>query len=338
MLWVLFAFMCLVAITFVIRPLLRDLTRLTLLTGITVVAMVAVATGVYYMEGSPDVPSGRTEQGASATDIMAMVDGLAARLQQNPDDVNGWKMLGRSYMAIGNYAEAVNAYDRAVELEDAQDATTLVNLGVALAQAGGTQRLAPRAVSVFENAVTLDPNNPEALFWSGFAAVSRGDSLLAADRWERLLESDPPPEIRPQIEAQIAAWRGEAPVAAPQPEANPEQGASLIRASVSVSDSARDALPEDATVFVIARDPAQPSPPIAVTRRRLAELPSVIELDDGDSMIPGRELSAFAEVEVVARVSLSGQPTAQSGDWFGTALVRLASEAEISLAIDEQVQ
>ncbi len=338
MLWFLFALMCLGAIAFAVRPMLRDLPRLNALTGASIVLLVAVTASVYYVKGNPDVPSGRSEPNAAPDDIRAMVEGLAARLEDDPDDLNGWKMLGRSYMTLGDFAGAIAAFERAVELEDAQDAQTLVALGVALAQAGGSQQLAPRAVSVFENAVTIDPNNPEALFWPGFSAVSRGDNLLAADRWERLLTLNPPPEIRPRIEAQIAMWRGETP---PEPAAQqpaPEQAGTIVRASISVSESAMAALPGDATVFVIARDPAQPSPPIAVTRRRLTELPSVVELDDGDSMIPGRSLSGFAEVEIVARVSLSGQPVAQPGDWFGSQIVRPADQSDIDLAIDEQVQ
>ncbi len=336
MLWFLFALMCLGAIAFTVRPMLRDLPRLSAMTGVSIVVLVAVTASVYYVKGNPEVPSGRSEPIAAPDDLVAIVQGLAARLEDEPDNVEGWKMLGRSYMTLGDFAGAVNAYERAVELEDAEDAQTLVSLGVALAQAGGSQQLSPRAVSVFENALSIDPNNPEALFWGGFSAVSRGDSLLAADRWESLLTLNPPPELRPQIEAQIATWRGESPPAV-QPPTSEQEGA-IVRASISVSESARASLPADATVFVIARDPAQPSPPIAVTRRRLTELPSVVELDDGDSMIPGRSLSGFAEVEIVARVSLSGQPVAQPGDWFGSQIVRPADQSDIDLAIDELVQ
>ena len=188
----------------------------------------------------------------------------------------------------------------------------------------------------------LSPNHPEALFWSGVAAVSRGENLLAADRWERLLATNPQVEIRAELETQIAVLRGETPppqvAQRPAPEATPQADGAIVRASISVSDAAMAVLPPEATVFVIARDPAQPTPPIAVARRRLTELPGVVELDDGDSMIPGRELSGFSEVEIVARVSLSGQPVAQPGDWFGTQIVRPADQRDIDLAIDEQVQ
>ena len=341
MLWFLFALMCLGAIAFAIRPMLGDLPRLNALTGASVVIIVAVTTGVYYVEGNPEVPSGRSEGNVGPGDMEAAIAGLAARLEQEPEDLEGWKTLARSLLALGNYEEAAAAFERAVALEDAQNADTLVNLGFALTQGGSTPQIPPRAAAVFERAVTLDPNNPEALFWSGFAAAGRGDNLLAADRWEQLLANNPPPEIRPQIEAQIAVWRGEAPPApiAPQTaQTAPEPEGAIVRASVSVSESARSALPADATVFVIARDPAQPSPPIAVARRRLSELPSIVDLDDGDSMIPGRELSGFAELEIVARVSLSGQPTAQPGDWFGSVIVRPAQQSEIDLPIDEEVQ
>ena len=72
-------------------------------------------------------------------------------------------------------------------------------------------------------------------------------------------------------------------------------------------------------------------------RRRLSELPAVVALGDADSMIPGRSLSAFAEFELVARVSVSGQPVAQSGDWFGSLLVRPAEDSDVSLSIDHRV-
>jgi cytochrome c-type biogenesis protein CcmH len=96
-------------------------------------------------------------------------------------------------------------------------------------------------------------------------------------------------------------------------------------------------LPAEASVFVIARDPAQASPPIAVARRTLSEMPATVELSDSDSMIPGRTLSAFAEVEVIARISVSGQPIAQSGDWFGSAVVKPSEKHSVSLLIDQQV-
>lgn len=333
MLWATMAFMCLVAIAFVVFALVRDARDHLAVIGVAVVVVVALSVGLYGTLGSPDVPSGRSEQ----PDIGQMVASLAARLEQQPDDINGWKMLGRSYMTLGNYAAAVGAYEKAVELESALNAQTLVDFAVAVAQADG-QQLTPRAVSAFENALAIDPNHPEALFYGGIIAFNRGDETLAADRWERLLATDPPPEVRAIIEQRIAAWRGEPLPEQPVAAAEQTDGGPIVSAAISVAETARQALPAGATVFVIARDPAQPSPPIAVTRRSLSELPVIVTIGDGDSMIPGRSLSAFAEFELVVRASASGNPAQAPGDWYTTTIVRPAESSSVTLTIDTEVQ
>jgi cytochrome c-type biogenesis protein CcmH len=186
---------------------------------------------------------------------------------------------------------------------------------------------------VFENALALEPNHPEALFWGGISASNSGNTSLAADRWELLLGTNPPEQIRGVLQARIAEWRGE-----PPPVATAAAPVAVIVADVSLSADAKAALPLDATVFIIARDPAQPSPPIAVTRRLLSELPFAVELGDRESMVPGRNLSSFAEFELIARVSVSAEPTAKTGDWFGSMLVRPAEGKQVTLSISEQVQ
>jgi cytochrome c-type biogenesis protein CcmH len=105
-----------------------------------------------------------------------------------------------------------------------------------------------------------------------------------------------------------------------------------------LSAEAAAALPAEATVFIIARDPAQPMPPIAATRRLLSELPALVELGDRESMVPGRDLSMFAEFELMARVSLSGQPMAAPGDWFGTVIINPANDNDVELSIQTEVQ
>ncbi len=328
MLWLFFVVMSLMAIAFVIWPLLKDLPGQTLLVGISIVVITGSAAGLYNELGSPDVASGASQ----SPDVTRMVTSLAERLQRQPDDVDGWIMLGRSYVTLGNYPEAVRAYERAVELESAQNAQTLVALGVALVE-GNERQITPRAVSLFDKALALEPNHPEALFWGGISASNSGNTSLAADRWELLLGTNPPEQIRGVLRVRIAEWRGE-----PPPVATPAGPAAVIVADVSLSAEAKAALPLDATVFIIARDPAQPSPPIAVTRRLLSELPFVVELGDRESMIPGRNLSGFAEFELIARVSVSAEPAAKTGDWFGSALVRPADSKQVTLSISEQVE
>lgn len=335
MLWIILALMCALAVVFVILPFWRNQPR-KLLPAIVLVGLVGIgSSGLYYFKGSPTVPSGASEQ----PDVNAMVASLEERLEEQPDDLNGWKMLGRSHMTLGNFPAAIRAYEKAVELEDGQVARTLLDLGIALAQAGGEQ-LSPRAIATLENALALEPSHPEALFWGGIAAINRGDADLAADRWESLLATDPGPEVREILVERIAAWRGQPamPTASLDAPLASATAGPVVRIAVSVSAEARAALPADASVFVIARDPAQPSPPIAVTRRTLAELPAEIDLGDGDAMIPGRNLSGFAELELIVRASASGQPIAGPGDWFGSDIVTPAEKDSVSIEIGEAVE
>jgi cytochrome c-type biogenesis protein CcmH len=207
-----------------------------------------------------------------------------------------------------------------------------------------------RTAALIESALALEPNNPAALFYSGVASANRGDTDLAASRWEILLGLNPPPEIRSILEQRVAEWRGlpmasvdqpvdeNRPVAAPvEPEVPDADPGAVVTARIALSNDAMSKLKSDANVFIIARDPKQPSPPIAVDRVRLSELPAVISLSDAQSMVAGRALSGFDEFELLARVSLSGGPAAASGDWFGALIVRPADTRSVFLAIDQQV-
>jgi cytochrome c-type biogenesis protein CcmH len=262
-----------------------------------------------------------------------MVDSLAQRLQENPDDLPGWKLLGRSYIQARNFQGAIAAFEQAVEIEGGQNGQTLVDLGEVVMLSDG-RTLNGRAGELFENALAISPNNQKALFYAGMAAVERGDRELGAQRFETLLASSPPQNVQEILRQQIAELRGDAPLpaAAPGPA-----GDAVVTVRVSLGESAVSAVQPGSTVFIIARDPAQPSPPITAARRRTDELPVYVAIEDSDAMVSGRVPSDFAQLEIVARVSMSGQPTAQSGDWFGQQIISTAESNEVSIIIDEQI-
>jgi cytochrome c-type biogenesis protein CcmH len=199
-----------------------------------------------------------------------------------------------------------------------------------------------RTQDLIDSALALDPHNQAALFYSGIAAANRGDTDTASRHFEVLLGLSPPEEIRGILEDRVAMWRGETPpmaAMANQPEgpAAAETSDAIISAQVSLSSEALAAMSHDANIFVIARDPNAPSPPVAVTRLRVSELPAVVNLTDAQSMVAGRELSGFAELEVLARVSLSGGPAAASGDWSGSRIMRPAEGNSVVITISQQV-
>ena len=329
MFWIIIGVMLATAMLVIMWPLYRVEKRFSVAAIVSMVAVAVISATLYSQIGTPSPDS----QAAAIPDINEMVSSLAQRLEENPDDLAGWKMLGRSYMQLENFPGAVNAFERAVEIESSENGQTLADLGEAILM-GNPGELLGSAGQLFENALALTPSNGKALFYSGMAAVQRGDNLLAADRWEALLETSPPPNIAAILRERIVEFRGGAAVS----QLAPTNNEPIINVSVSVGTAAQAAELPDATVFIIARDPNQPSPPIAAVRRRLSVLPADVAISDADAMIPGRVPSSFANLEIIARISLSGDPIAQPGDWFGEQLVTLADGRAVKLVIDQTVQ
>ncbi len=334
--WLLLGAMCVLATLFVALPLYARQNRPSVLGFACIALIVALSAGLYAKQGSPGLPSVANGQDGALPDVSQMVDALAERLERNPDDAEGWKMLGRSQMALQNFAGAVDAFERANAMESSRDAPTLVGLGEALI-ARDNARVEGRIANLFESALSIDPNNGTALFYGGIGALNRGDRALAADRWETLLSLSPPEEIRQILTSRIAEWRGTTPSDQPGPTGPAGMQDFIVKATIAVAPEAANALPPQATVFVIARDPDQPLPPIAVVRRVLSDLPATVTLGDDDSMMPGRSLSLFDEFELLARVSVSGQVVRQTGDWFGTVIVRPSEAETVQLTINQQV-
>lgn len=335
MLWVIIGAMLLLAVMTVVVPLYRKQKRLSAPILAATLVMTAMSAVIYSEIGTPDATASTAAAGTSESqvpDVDAMVASLSARLQTNPDDLDGWKMLGRSYFTMRNFTGSIAAFEKAVELESAQNSQTLADLGEAVLY-DDQRALLGRAGELFENALALEAGNPKALFYGGMAAVERGNKELGADRWEALLATSPPPNVQEILRQQIAELRG----TAVTPSEPPQQSATVVTVNVALGETAMAADLPDATVFVIARDPNQPSPPIAAVRRRLSELPAAVEIGDSDAMIPGRVPSGFTQLEILARVSLGGQPIAASGDWFGQRVINTDSANTVDITIDQQI-
>jgi cytochrome c-type biogenesis protein CcmH len=285
------------------------------------VAVPVCAFAVYLFVGSPDAVVPREGPGAmSEVQIEAMVERLAAKMRENPDDVEGWKMLGRSYAVLGRFADAVGAYAKAAERAP-RDAELLADFADALAMVHG-QKLQGEPEKLVLRALEIDPKNLKALALAGTAAFHRGDFKQAADYWERMLPLVPPDsedargireniaEARSRAGAPVA--RSEAPTA--KPSAVPHPG---IRGTVRLAQKLRDQLSPGDTLFVYARAAEGPQVPLAVLRRKAGELPLEFALNDAMAMAPGMNVSAFSRVIITARVSRSGNAKPEPGDLQG---------------------
>ena len=267
----------------------------------------------------------------------SMVASLARELEREPQNLNGWLMLGRSYVALQEYPLALRAFERADRLSDGKNADALTGEAETLALTDESE-LNGRASRLIERALLLAPDSGKALFFGAAVAARRGDLPLARARFVKLLAMDPPADVRPLIEQQITAIdaklggappAGGAGVPPPTPAVKP--GAE-VRVNVTLAPSLAAAVGAS-PLFVFVRDPAHPGPPLAVKRLE-SRFPQVVSLAASDAMIPGRAFAPGQSVQVVARIARSGNPVGASGDPLGEVTYQVGRDGLVSLVID----
>jgi cytochrome c-type biogenesis protein CcmH len=319
------------------------------------VVLPAAAIGLYLMLGSPaaiapDVPplsaaapAEKSPHGLSFDEIGASAEELATRLQDSPDDGEGWATLARSYNVLGRFTEAADAYAKAVSLLPA-DAQLLADYADALAMSQG-QKLDGKPLEIIGQALKADPANLKALALAGTAAFERKDYSGAIGHWEKIVQAAPADsEFARSIESSLEEARalagGSRPVAAlpeimsgPAAVAQPA-GAATLSGTVSLAPQLASKVGPNDTVFIFARAEKGSRMPLAILSKPFRELPASFTLDDSSAMMPSMKLSGAGAVMVVARVSSSGNATAQSGDLEGVVGPIRPGRQDIQLKID----
>jgi cytochrome c-type biogenesis protein CcmH len=265
--------------------------------------------------------------------IAQMVASLEAMLNANPNDIDGWLLLGRSYFQLGSYFRSADAYQHAYAQSGGENVEAILGLAEALVFADN-RMVTPRSAQLFERAYERAPHHPKALWYSGLAAYQSGRLDVARERWMGLVALNPPPEIKRVLEAKIAEldtqlYSSGAVAAAPA-------DAPVVQVRVRIDPKLVDRIPNDAPLFVMVRGEGG-GPPIAVTRRSSAQLPLVVQLTNRDAMIAGRGLGDVPRLTVVARIARSGDPRAQSGDLEGKVGYDVKTREPVDLLIDSIV-
>lgn len=271
-------------------------------------------------------------QPAGGHEMAAAVKALEDKLASNGNDAQGWMLLGRSYLVMNEYSKAADAYRKASDLSGGKDAEALLGYAEALAMAD-ENALGGEAGTVIETALKLDPQNPKGLWYGGLVALRKDDVATARDRWAALSAQNPPEEIKTILDQRIAEMdqRLGRPVQAPAaPAAGPMMaaggggeaaaapgGAGAVTVRLKISPALAAQIPAGAPLFVLARDPSNPGPPLAAKRLAGAQFPMELVLSDADAMAAGRTISAAKNLQIVARFSKSGMPMASSGDLYG---------------------
>jgi cytochrome c-type biogenesis protein CcmH len=292
-----------------------------------------------------------------------MVSRLARRLEKNPNDLDGWLRLGRSYAVLEQYPLSVRAYQRASELAGGRNAEALVGMGEALVL-NDREELMGRGGRFIEQGLALDPKNGSALFYGAAVALRKNDLPLARERFAGLLALDPAPtdDVRQIIENQIAAIderlatspseaprQADARTAGPQGSAPPDNRAQAdnsrrtapaapgnvppVKVRVTLSAKLSGESLSSYPLFVLVRDPRRAGPPLAVKRLQ-ATFPQSVELTTADSMLPDHSFAKGQLVEVVARISKTGSPTASPGDPVGLAAHTVGQGGTVDIQIE----
>jgi len=293
--------------------------------------------------------------GVTNDQVEVLVKQLAERMKSNPDDLEGWTLLARTYAAMQKFPEAAQAFERASALSP-NDASLLADRADVMAVLQG-QRAAGEPAKLIARALELDPKNLKALALAGSVAFEAGEYDKAIFYWKQARElAAPASDFANNLDqgikdAQVA--KGEpastavvqapaATIATPATDPVAEQAPAPAAAATGARVSGRVSLspqlaakvsPGD-TVFIFARAVEGPRMPLAILRKTVADLPIDFTLDDSMAMSPAMKLSNFPRVVVGARISKSGNAMPSPGDLSGQLSdVKLGTEG-LQIVID----
>lgn len=336
MIFGLIAFLLIItAVAIVIRPLLKQpgAKRTAIFTGLLLPIFIVLT----YL-GVSNYQWVDVQTVESQTDLLTMALSMEARLQEEGGDAQGWLLLGRTYAQLQLYSEAKRAFTRSAELDNSIEA----RLGVAeISILINRENIAGEAGQIIEQILIEAPDDPRALFYGGMVAMANNDIPTFRARWEKLLQMSPPDNIRQIIAAQLEVTGGvtvSQEVGTQQRDAQ-QKDVSGLSVRISISPELESLIDSASTLYLVAREPGQAGPPVAVVRRQVSSLPLSLSISDSDSMLPNRKLSGLDNVLLIARITSSGNAIAQTGDLRGEISLNQKTDSanNINILIDNIV-
>lgn len=306
---------------------------------------------LYLHFGASDKVELSREFAQAPTSLQEMTLRLERAAKAQPDSAEGLYFLARAYMAQDRPADAAKMFERSVALAGRQP--ELLGQWAQALYFAGDKKFTPQVQGLTDEALKGDPNEVTSLGLIGIAAFEAERYQQAAQYWNRLLAVLPADDpSRSALEGGIAkaneklvAAGGKAvetvgetaavetTPAVAKPAVGDNKVAALLKVRVDLADGLKANVKPGDSVFIFARATSGPPMPLAVKRLTVADLPAEVELADADAMMPQLKLSNFPEVQLVARVSRAGQPTA--GEWVGRSQPLASSTtAQQALTID----
>ena len=284
----------------------------------------------YLQLGASDRVELSREFARPPTSLADMTQRLERSVQAQPDSAENLYFLARSYMAQNRPGDAAQMFERSVALAGRQP--ELLGQWAQALYFARDKHFTPQVQALTDEALQADPREVTSLGLLGIAAFETQRYQAAVDYWTRLLAALPADDAsRSALEGGIARARDN--LAKRAADAAPAVKAKSIKIHVELAPGLQGKVRPSDSVFIFARAINGPAAPLAVKRITVADLPADVELSDADAMMPQLNLSNFAQVQLVARVSRAGQPT--TGEWVGRSQP-LASDtaAQQALTID----
>ncbi len=303
------------------------------------VAIPLLAFGIYFLIGNPWAIEQAAQQPMAAGqhgDFSAMLEKIRNKTEENPNDAEAWLMLAKTHSVMEQWPESNKAYAKAVQLQP-KNATALAGYAESLAILNG-RVMQGQPAELIRQALAINPKEPKALELAGIGAFQENNFAQAAYYWKQLLNQLPPESpyaMDIAMAMKEAKERAETAFGKPLDKVlgSDKVVIQTINGTVDISPALKGKVPANAAIFLFAK-PLEGGMPVAAIRSEAGKLPLVFELNDTMAMNPEMRLSSFKEVTLTARISLTGEAMAKSGDLEGMLTPVKVGAKDIKLVID----
>jgi cytochrome c-type biogenesis protein CcmH len=259
------------------------------------------------VNATPEMIAGNKPAMPDQAAINKMVEGLAEKMKTDPNNAEGWLMLGKSYKYLEQYDKAADAFGKAYKLLGDKPEVMLA-YAEALSFANGEQVTGNAAELVFK-VLKIAPDNPNALWLAGMAKAQAKEFSEAKVLWTKLAASLPEGEAQQEIQALLKT--------VDEKMAESKNPAVTVAVAAQVNLAPELKAEANDTVFIYAQAEGSKMP-LAIVRKTVRDLPLTVTLSDDLAMTPDNKLSDYKTVKLLARVSKSGNAMPQTGDLIGT--------------------
>ncbi len=250
-----------------------------------------------------------------------IVDGLVDRSVKTEIDLDTRVLLARNAVTIGDFNTAIENFQIVLDAQP-QAAQVMVELAQAIFINADSNAL-PIVGVLATRALSIQPNNVMGLGLLGISNFQAGEYRAAINYWEQAINIYPPGSqnaLALQNGVEQARLRLVSSVGATAQQDALQADATdiaAVTAKITVNVSVTDDVPfkPDQVVFIYARAWQGAKLPLAITRVMASQLPISVDLDDTMAMAPQFKLSSAETVQLVARISITGNPIAAEGDW-----------------------